>query len=63
MINLKINYKNNSTELCEIGRKYESDGIYIKECYDNNSDNHVYVDNDLSYHNIINKLKRNKVRR
>jgi predicted O-methyltransferase YrrM len=43
--------------------KYESDGIYIKECYDNNRNNHVYVDNDLSYHNVINKLKRNKVRR
>ena len=25
MINLKINYKNNSTELCEIGRKYDTD--------------------------------------
>jgi hypothetical protein len=37
-----------------------SDCIYIKECYDNNKNNHIYVDNNLSYHNVINKLKRNK---
>ena len=23
---------------------YEADGYYIKECYDNNKDKHVYID-------------------
>jgi hypothetical protein len=26
---------------------YEKDGYYIKECYDNNKDKHVYIDEDL----------------
>ena len=43
--------------------KYESDGIYIQDFYDNNKNTHVYVDNDLCYYNIINTLKRKKVRR
>ena len=33
--------------------KYESDGIYIKECYDKNKNQHIYVDNDLCYYNKI----------
>lgn len=33
--------------------KYESDGFYIKECYDKNKNQHVYVDNDLCYYNKI----------
>ena len=32
---------------------YEADGYYIKECYDNNKNVHVYVDNDLCYYNKI----------
>jgi hypothetical protein len=33
--------------------KYEADGFYIKECYDNNKNIHIYVDNDLCYYNKI----------
>ncbi len=33
--------------------KYEADGYYIKQCYDNNKNVHVYVDNDLCYYNKI----------
>ena len=33
--------------------KYESDGFYIKECYDKNKNKHIYVDNDLCYYNKI----------
>ena len=33
--------------------KYEADGYYIKECYDENKDIHVFVDNDLCYYNKI----------
>jgi predicted O-methyltransferase YrrM len=33
--------------------KYESDGLYIKECYDKNKNQHIYVDNDLCYYNKI----------
>lgn len=33
--------------------KYEADGYYIKECYDKNSDTHIYIDNDLCYYNRI----------
>ena len=33
--------------------KYESDGFYIKECYDKNKNQHIYVDNDLCYYNKI----------
>jgi hypothetical protein len=32
---------------------YEADGYYIKECYDNNKDKHVYVDQDLCYYNLL----------
>lgn len=31
--------------------KYEADGYYIKACYDQNKNKHVYVDNDLCYYN------------
>ena len=33
--------------------KYEADGYYIKECYDENKNIHIYVDNDLCYYNKI----------
>ena len=32
---------------------YEADGYYIKECYDNNKDKHVYIDADLCYYNFL----------
>jgi hypothetical protein len=28
---------------------YEADGDYITECYDNNKDKHVCIDQDLCY--------------
>ena len=33
--------------------KYEADGYYIKECYENNKNSHIFVDNDLCYYNKI----------
>ena len=33
---------------------YEADGYYIKECYDNNKDKHVCIDEDLCYYNFYN---------
>ena len=33
--------------------KYEADYIYISQCYQNNKNLHIYVDNDLSYYNKI----------
>jgi hypothetical protein len=32
---------------------YEADGYYIKECYDNNRDKHVYMDKDLCYYHFL----------
>jgi hypothetical protein len=32
---------------------YEADGYYIKECYENNKDEHVYIDQDLCYYNFL----------
>ena len=32
---------------------YEKDGYYITECYDNNKDKHVYIDEDLCYYNFL----------
>ena len=32
---------------------YEADGYYLKECYDSNPNNHIYVDNDLCYYNHV----------
>ena len=32
---------------------YEADGYYIKECIDNNRDEHVHIDNDLYYYNFL----------
>ena len=29
---------------------YKADGYYIKECYDNNKDKLVYIDEDLCYY-------------
>ena len=26
---------------------YEADGYYIKECYDNNKDKHVYIEENF----------------
>jgi hypothetical protein len=35
---------------------HNADGYYITECYDNNKNTHIFVDNDLCYYNKINKL-------
>lgn len=32
---------------------YEADGYYIKQCYDENKDQHVFVDNTLCYYNKL----------
>lgn len=45
-----------NTKSCNwIINKYEADGYYMKECYDINRDNHVYIDNDLCYYNYLMK--------
>jgi hypothetical protein len=33
--------------------KYNADGFYIEECYHNNINRHVFVDNDLCYYNQL----------
>lgn len=33
--------------------KYTADGIYIKNCYNNNKRNYIYVNNSLSYYNKL----------
>ena len=32
---------------------YNADGYYITECYQNNNNKYIYVDNDLCYFNKI----------
>ena len=32
---------------------YEADGYYIKEFYDNNTNKHAYIDEDLYYYNKL----------
>ena len=34
-------------------KEYSADGLYIKECYDENKNKHIYIDNDLCYYNKI----------
>lgn len=33
--------------------RYDADGCYIMECYNNNKNVHIFVDNDLCYYNNI----------
>lgn len=33
--------------------KYDADGYYIKKCYDNNKNSHIFVDNNLCYYNKL----------
>ena len=33
--------------------KYEADGYYIVDCYNENKNIHIFVDNDLCYYNKI----------
>ena len=33
--------------------KYNADGYYIQECYQNNKNIHIFIDNDLCYYNKI----------
>jgi hypothetical protein len=37
----------------EIRYIYEANGYYAKECYDDNRNKHVYVDEDLYYYNKL----------
>lgn len=43
--------------LCEgikwITDKYDADGYYIKECYDKNTNKHIYIDEDLCTYNVL----------
>lgn len=61
--NINVNYIDTAMfiipyNLCKNKRwiidKYQADGYYIKECYDENINKHVYVDNDLCYYNNLN---------
>jgi SAM-dependent methyltransferase len=33
-----------------------ADGIYIMECYNNNKDKYIFINNDLCYYNFINNI-------
>jgi hypothetical protein len=33
--------------------KYEADGYYMKDCYEQNQTSHIYINNDLCYYNFI----------
>lgn len=33
--------------------KYDADGYYIKDCYEQNKDKHIFIDNDLCYYNNL----------
>jgi len=33
--------------------KYDADGYYISECYNNNKNIHIFIDNDLCYYNNL----------
>jgi predicted O-methyltransferase YrrM len=37
-----------------VADRYNADGIYITQCYEQNKKNHVFIDNDLCYYNKIN---------
>lgn len=32
---------------------YFADGFYIQDCYANNKNNHIFVDNELCYYNSM----------
>jgi len=36
-----------------IAHEYTADGYYIQECYNNNKNVHIFIDNDLCYYNKI----------
>jgi hypothetical protein len=36
-----------------INDKYEADYHYIKDCYNNNKNNYIFIDNDLCYYNNL----------
>jgi predicted O-methyltransferase YrrM len=35
--------------------EYGADGYYMEECYNNNKDNYIYVNNDICYYNKLGK--------
>lgn len=39
-----------------IDHSYEADWLYIKQCYDENISNHIYINNDLCYYNQLNHM-------
>ena len=36
--------------------EYSADGLYISDCYEINKDNHIYINNTLSYYNKLRKI-------
>lgn len=32
---------------------YFADGFYIQDCYANNKNNHIFVDNEMCYYNTM----------
>jgi SAM-dependent methyltransferase len=50
-----INHYSLCNNIRWVNNKYDADGRYIIECYENNKDKHIFVDNDLSYYNRINQ--------
>jgi len=36
--------------------EYAADGIYLSDCYEINKDNHIYINNTLSYYNKLQKI-------
>ena len=50
MVLLPYKLCKNSTWILD---KYIADGFYIEECYHNNMNLHVFVDNDLCYYNQL----------
>jgi predicted O-methyltransferase YrrM len=60
--NIKVNHIDTAMfiipyNLCKnikwIVNKYNADGFYIEECYKNNIDKHIYVNNVLCYYNYL----------
>jgi hypothetical protein len=39
-----------------ISEKYDADGYYIMECFNSNSDKHIFIDNELCFYNIITEI-------
>ena len=55
MVIVPFNLCNDKTWIIDI---YQADGYYIKECYEKNKDNHIFVDNNLCYYNRMTVTKK-----